>query len=195
VTGWADTILVLAWIVWIVSWAGLPLYAFAHGRAKRVTRTGRGNILSFLLLIAAIGLLEITFPGPLALLNAALWPDHGIGVGLGLGLALAGLAFSIWARVCLGSNWSASAKLKSGQELVTTGPYACVRHPIYLGLTVAIVGTGLVLGGVRVIASISCALVFSWVRIRGEDRLLSDQFGDEYARYRARVSAFLPGII
>jgi protein-S-isoprenylcysteine O-methyltransferase Ste14 len=114
---------------------------------------------------------------------------------VGLVLAAVGLAFSVWARVYLGSNWSPSAMLKKGQESVTTGPYAIVRNPIYLGVTVAMVGTGIVFGGYRVIASIACVLLFSWARVRAEEKLMSDQFGEEYAKYKEQVSAFIPGVL
>lgn len=85
--------------------------------------------------------------------------------------------------------------LKKGQDLVTTGPYAIVRNPIYLGLTVAMIGTGMVFGGYRVILSIACVALFSWVRIREEEKLMSEQFGERYAEYQARVSAFIPRVI
>src|SRR5581483_5640068 len=64
----------------------------------------------------------------------------------GLGITIAGCAFAIWARVMLGSNWSGRATVKADHELITQGPYALARHPIYTGLLLACVGTALACG-------------------------------------------------
>jgi protein-S-isoprenylcysteine O-methyltransferase Ste14 len=193
--GSAESLVDLAWLVWLCIWIGWPIYEYARGKSKRVVRTGRGNALSGVLLIAAFLVFQIPFTGDLTFLSVGLVPAVALVVLLGIVLAVAGLAFSIWARLYLGTNWSGSAKLKQGQELVTSGPYSVVRNPIYLGLTIAMVGTGLVFGGYRVILAIVIILIFSWLRIRAEERLLSDQFGSEFARYKQSVKAFLPGLI
>ncbi|HEV7464635.1 MAG TPA: isoprenylcysteine carboxylmethyltransferase family protein, partial [Methyloceanibacter sp.] len=67
--------------------------------------------------------------------------------GLGLILMVAGSAFFVWARQCLGSNWSQTVSAKQGHELVTSGPYRWVRHPMYAGGTIAWIGSALVAGG------------------------------------------------
>jgi protein-S-isoprenylcysteine O-methyltransferase Ste14 len=193
--GWAETALDVLWVGWICYWMGAPLYEALRGKSKSVVRTGRGNVLSSVFLMGAFGLMQVTFTGSLAFLGTGLVPETVPVLLSGLGLTLTGLAFSVWARVHLGSNWSASAKMKQGQTLVESGPYAIVRNPIYLGLTVAMVGTGLVFGGYRLVASIALMLLFSWVRIRGEEKLLSEQFGQEFVRYKEHVKAFLPGIL
>jgi protein-S-isoprenylcysteine O-methyltransferase Ste14 len=194
-TEWGETLLDVAWVGWLCYWLGEPLYERARGRTKTVVKRGRGALVSYLLLMGAFGVLQISFTGQLGLLGAGPLPSSAPVVIFGMLLALAGLSFSVWARVYLGNNWSPTAVLKEGQELVSTGPYAVVRNPIYLGLTVAIIGTGLVFGGYRVLLSIACVLLFSWVRIREEERLMSDQFGRAFESYKERVRAFLPGIL
>lgn len=57
-------------------------------------------------------------------------------------LTAAGISFAIWARFYIGENWSSAVTIKVGHELIRTGPYAWVRHPIYCGLLLAIAGTG-----------------------------------------------------
>jgi len=193
--GWIESALDVLWVGWMVYWAGQPLFDYARGRAKEVTRKGRGNLQSYILLIAGFAVLQISFTGPLTFLGVGFLPNTLPVVTVGLVLAVAGLAFSVWARVYLGSNWSPSAMLKKGQDLVTTGPYAIVRNPIYLGLTVAMIGTGIVFGGYRVIISIACVALFSWLRTREEEKLMSEQFGERYAEYKERVSAFIPRVI
>jgi protein-S-isoprenylcysteine O-methyltransferase Ste14 len=174
---------------------GQPFYAGARGKAKQIARIGRWNIPSYLLLLGAFGVLQISFTGQLAFLDMSFLPDTPA-VGLfGFLLVAVGLGFSIWARVYLGGNWSPMAMLKKDQTPVKTGPYALIRNPIYLGLTVAMIGTGLVFGGYNALISIACMLLFSLLRINQEEKLMSDQFGEEYARYKEEVKAFIPGII
>ena len=68
---------------------------------------------------------------------------------IGLALLCAGLAFAVWARVELGRNWSGSVTVKEGHELIRSGPYAYVRHPIYTGLIAALIGTAVIIGTLR----------------------------------------------
>lgn len=192
---WVGTVLDVVWVGWLCYWLGEPLYARARDRTKKVAKRSRGALLSYLLLMGAFGVLQINFTGQLGFLSMSPWHGSDLIALAGLAAALAGLMFSVWARVYLGSNWSPIAALKENQELVTTGPYAIVRNPIYLGLTIAIIGTGAVFGGYRVLASIACVLLFSWVRIREEEQLLSAQFGTAFERYREDVWAFLPGLL
>src|SRR5271167_3272402 len=60
---------------------------------------------------------------------------------IGVWFAVVGVAFAIWARILLGSNWSGTAKLKAGHTLICDGPYHIVRHPIYTGILIAVLGT------------------------------------------------------
>jgi protein-S-isoprenylcysteine O-methyltransferase Ste14 len=194
--GWVENSLDVLWVGWIIYWiVAEPLLEHVRSRTKAVVRVGRGNVLSYILLVAAFGILQVTFTGSLSFLSVGLVPIALAVEIFGLVLAVGGLAFSVWARVYLGSNWSPMAMLKEGQALVTSGPYAIVRNPIYLGITIAMVGTGLVFGGYRVIISYACVILFSWVRIRGEEQLLSAQFGEEFAQYKREVRAFIPGLI
>jgi protein-S-isoprenylcysteine O-methyltransferase Ste14 len=192
---WVETVLDVAWVGWLIYWLGEPLYAGVKGKSKKVAKRGRGALVSYLLLMAAFGVLQITFTGQLGFLATGPLPSSAPFDILGLVFALAGLSFMVWARVYLGSNWSPTAVLKENQELVTSGPYALVRNPIYLGLTIAVIGTGVVFGGYRVLVSITFVLLFSWVRIREEERLMSDQFGSVFQSYKERVWAFLPGVV
>jgi protein-S-isoprenylcysteine O-methyltransferase Ste14 len=106
-----------------------------------------------------------------------------------------GLLFSVWARVHLGRNWSATVTIKDQHELIADGPYRFVRHPIYTGLLVAILGTALARGdwrGMLAMAIVSWAL---WRKLTIEERWLAQQFGDDYAAYRRRVAALVPFIL
>lgn len=107
------------------------------------------------------------------------------------GLTAIGIGLAIWARVCLGRNWSPHPAVKEHHELVTTGPYAYVRHPIYTGVLLAAFGTalsGTVFGiGVFIVASI----IFL-ARIRKEETIMLELFPNEYPAYQARTKRLLP---
>jgi protein-S-isoprenylcysteine O-methyltransferase Ste14 len=106
-----------------------------------------------------------------------------------------GLAFSVAARRWLGRNWSAEVTIKRGHELIRRGPYALVRHPIYSGVLLALAGTALAIGNIRAMAGLAL-LVAGFVRkLTIEERFMSQQFGDDYAHYRAEVPAIIPFVI
>ncbi|HEY5220513.1 MAG TPA: isoprenylcysteine carboxylmethyltransferase family protein [Gemmatimonadaceae bacterium] len=113
---------------------------------------------------------------------------------VGVAITVAGIAFSIWARVVLGGNWSANVTVKESHELVLRGPYALVRHPIYTGITLAGVGTALALGEVRGALAVALGLLAWRIKWPVEERFMIEQFGDQYADYRRHVKALIPGV-
>jgi protein-S-isoprenylcysteine O-methyltransferase Ste14 len=117
----------------------------------------------------------------------AQWVDE-----LGVALTGLGVAFAIWARIYLGSNWSGSVQLKVGHELIRGGPYGWVRHPIYTGLLVAIVGTGLVRGQVRGVLAFFVLLAGFWVKLGIEEQVMRKTFGEKYEEYASRTGALVP---
>jgi protein-S-isoprenylcysteine O-methyltransferase Ste14 len=103
--------------------------------------------------------------------------------GLGLVLFALGLGFAIWARSELGRNWGTPMSQKDEPELVTSGPYQLVRHPIYSGILLAGVGTAVALSWVWIIAVALVAVYFAY-SATVEERYLTEQFPDTYPRYR-----------
>ena len=114
---------------------------------------------------------------------------------LGVALVAAGLAFTVWARVHLGRNWSATVTLKDDHELIRSGPYRLVRHPIYTGILVAFAGSALVRGEWRAALAVVIVLAALWRKLRLEERWLEETFGEAYARYRAEVAALIPFVL
>ncbi|HXD45512.1 MAG TPA: isoprenylcysteine carboxylmethyltransferase family protein [Pseudolabrys sp.] len=113
----------------------------------------------------------------------------------GVALAVAGLSFAAAARAWLGGNWSGTVTLKKGHELIQSGPYALVRHPIYSGLLLALAGTAIAIDRWRALAGLALLLAGILYKVRVEERFMRDQFGDAYTRYRARVKALVPFVV
>ena len=110
----------------------------------------------------------------------------------GIAITFAGTAISIWARYCLGEYWSARVTLKEGHQLIRTGPYAWVRHPIYTGMLVATIGTALVVGEWRAVLAILLLVAAHSRKALREERMLTGEFGDEYRIYRRSTGFLFP---
>jgi protein-S-isoprenylcysteine O-methyltransferase Ste14 len=109
-------------------------------------------------------------------------------------ITVAGMAFAVWARVYLGRNWSSAPTIKEHHQLIRGGPYRFVRHPIYTGILLAMVGTFLANGKAR--GALAVVLVwFAWtVKSRMEEEFMVRTFGAEYEEYRRTTGALIPRI-
>ena len=112
----------------------------------------------------------------------------------GLVLTVFGGLFAIWARFALAGNWSGHVSVKEGHELITAGPYAFVRHPIYSGLLTALTGTALANGQWRAVLGLSVLFVALWVKIRCEEKFMLETFPVPYQFYRRRVKRLIPWV-
>lgn len=111
---------------------------------------------------------------------------------LGAVVAVIATALLVWARWVLGTMWASVPLVQRGHRLVTSGPYAYVRHPIYTGLLGLAFGAMLTFGfGVYVLV-MAVVIPFVLRRVRVEDRMMSTTFGDDYTGYRATVPALFP---
>jgi protein-S-isoprenylcysteine O-methyltransferase Ste14 len=109
----------------------------------------------------------------------------------GLVICALGLSLAVWARKYLGRNWGMPMSVKEDPELVTTGPYGYVRHPIYSGILLAMLGSALASGVVWLIVFVFSGAYFG-ISARAEERLMLRQFPKEYPAYRARTRAIVP---
>ena len=125
-------------------------------------------------------------------LSRAPLPHGPVSSGTALVLVAAGLAFTVWARVHLGGNWSGSVTEKEGHELVRSGPYALVRHPIYAGLLVALLGSAVACGELRAVLGLGVVAAAFTRKLRIEERFMRERFPEEYPRYCAQVPALIP---
>jgi len=158
------------------------------------TESSLSRLIRLISIILALLLLWISkFPIPL--LNIRFLPHSYLFFWIGFIVTLGGLLFSVWARKYLGKNWSQAVTIKDDHQLITTGPYSLVRHPIYTGLILGFVGTSIAVGEVRGLISdilVSAVLLY---KLRLEDKWLIEQFGESYKLYIQKVSALIPFIL
>lgn len=176
-----------AWITLGIVWL---IGAFATKPVERI-QTRSSRITQGLVFVLG-ALLMARAPLHLGALSRRFVP-HSLIVGyIGLALTIVGLAIAIWARFYLGRNWSARVTIKKDHELVRTGPYAIVRHPIYSGIILALAGTVLGFGEIRALLGFILVIVGILLKSRLEEQFMSKQFGEEYARYREEVKSLIP---
>jgi protein-S-isoprenylcysteine O-methyltransferase Ste14 len=108
-------------------------------------------------------------------------------------LTFAGTGLSIWARLILGENWSAKVTRKVDHELIRSGPYAFVRHPIYSGLLLATIGTAIFVGEYRGLVAVPLVLLSESIKARREERFMIEEFGQTYQEYREQTWFIVPG--
>ncbi len=122
-------------------------------------------------------------------------PDTLLSGVTGLALTAIGLGFAGWARVHLGRFWSSMVMIKAGHQLIRTGPYRIVRNPMYTGFIVAYAGAAIAIGVLLAFVAIGIGVVAIWVKIRAEEEILLEKFGDEYLQYKREVKAIIPFIL
>lgn len=182
-------------LISLVLWLGLGIYWEVAARGAGATHSAepRASRL-FHLTLVSIGqaLILFPFPGPL---RTRFLPEALPLVIVGLVIEAASVAFSIRARTTLGRNWSGAVTTKVDHELVRSGPYRLVRHPIYSGMFALSLGTALAVGEVRTLLGIAFLVVAFWRKIRQEERLLGGLFGPAWEDYRRTTRAVIPWLL
>jgi protein-S-isoprenylcysteine O-methyltransferase len=179
-------VIVAAWACFLAYWL-----ISARGVKKTVHRK-RSWASGLWIALVGVGVGALAqAPGLAPFLQRRWFPRSFAVDAIAIALCVAGFAFAIVARAYLGSNWSAQPALKEGHELVTSGPYRYVRHPIYTGILLALLGS--VLPASAIFAAIwVAALVTFLVRIRIEEALMTRQFPDQYPDYKQRTKRLIP---
>ena len=179
------------WLAWVLYW----LWSAARTKttARRESLASRlSHVLPLLLGVWLIFLPSLFARRRLPWLSRPSLPDSDARFLIALLLVAAGLAYAVWARVHLGANWSGSVTQKAQHELIRTGPYAQVRHPIYTGLLLALIGSALACGEPRALLGLAIVVAAFVRKLRIEERFMGELFPQQYARYRAEVPALVP---
>jgi protein-S-isoprenylcysteine O-methyltransferase Ste14 len=119
-------------------------------------------------------------------------PDSNVVAVTGTVLTAAGVALAMWARFALGQNWSAAVIIRKGHQLVRKGPYRTMRHPIYTGILLGLLGTLLVVGELRGLLGFAIILAGFYGKARKEERWLAREFGEKLQVHLKQTGMFLP---
>jgi protein-S-isoprenylcysteine O-methyltransferase Ste14 len=169
------------WVVFLVYWLVSAIGAKAGTRARRSRLTHAGAVIVVLIVLSAVNVGDLEV--------------HDLASAVAGALVFAsGLTFAVWARVCLGTNWGTPMTEKSEPELVTSGPYRFVRHPIYTGILLAQLGTALSNNLYWLVAVVVFGAYFLH-SARVEEKLLTASFPDAYPRYRQRTKMLIPFVL
>ena len=174
-------------MVWLLYWIASAWGVRPNARGESAVQR-----LMAALVLAVGAFLIFAHATPLGPLNSRFVPNTFSLRVAAVIMVITGLGFSVWARVHLGKFWSSRVTLKEGHQLIQSGPYARVRHPIYSGIALAMVGTALFSGQWRALIGATIFIVGHWLKSRREEALLTSQFGPEYEDYRRRTGSLLP---
>ncbi len=182
-------IILVCWIVFLIYWA------ISARSAKPIERTQGwlgGNWYQLLLLVAFLLILN---PFGLARINPLAFYILPPGLGVYIPaviLTLAGVVVAILARRSLAGNWSRQVAIKEGHELITTGLYRYIRNPIYTGIMLMTLGTAIFIPTLSSLAGFLVMLITVGFKLRAEEKILEQQFSDEYLAYKKHTWALIP---
>jgi protein-S-isoprenylcysteine O-methyltransferase Ste14 len=179
-------------ILWL--WSGWALYWLLAAVRNKATqqREPLTSRLAYVVPLALGGALSAWASPRWSALGWRLWPPFPAAYWIGVVLVMGGLAFAIWARVHLGGNWSGTVTVKQGHELIRSGPYGYVRHPIYTGLITALVGTTIASNSVHAVLGLAIIAAAFVYKSRIEEEFMRATFPAQYPRYSAEVPALIP---
>ena len=185
-------IIIASWAAMIVFWL---ISAFG---VKRDTKRSPWRRFGWLRIVIILVLLSVLWARSSLGALTHRWgifqavPSNSSLALIGAVICALGVGYAIWARIHLGRNWSPIPNVKEGHELITSGPYKLVRHPIYTGIIVAALGTGFAIP-VWFLIFFIMTIVFVW-RVKVEEALMTKQFPNQYPEYKKRTWALIPFI-
>jgi protein-S-isoprenylcysteine O-methyltransferase Ste14 len=178
-----DIVFLVGWIAfwgyWLVASTGVK-----PGSHRWASFAGfRVGIILIVLLLLRLGVLKGQRS---AATDPLLW-------GIGLAAFVLGLALAVWARVYLAGNWGMPMTQKADPELVTTGPYRRVRHPIYSGIILAMIGTAIAVSLYWLVAVVVIGAYFIYSAVM-EERYMTERLPDSYPGYQRSSKMLIPFI-
>jgi protein-S-isoprenylcysteine O-methyltransferase Ste14 len=175
-------------------WTVFGLYWVAVARGGKATQTGESPFYRLLRLLILVITFTLLFSDRTAVgfLAGRFIPQISAIAYAGFAATVAGLAIALWARVHLGQYWSDKIVLKVDHQLIRTGPYAYMRHPIYSGALLGVLGTALVVGQWRGVLAFLLLLSNYAIKAKTEDRILGGRFGGDFQEHVRRAGFLLP---
>lgn len=178
-----DIFIGVAWVAFWIYWLAASTGAKA-GRSRWTQFAGvRVGIILVVLLLLRLRVLK----------GRAGTSDPWL-LGIGTAIFVLGLALAIWARIYIGRNWGMPMSRKDEPELVTTGPYHTIRHPIYTGIILAMVGTTIAVSLYWIVAVALLGAYFGYSAVM-EERYMTEQFPDTYPDYKRSTKMLVPFVL
>ena len=182
-------------LLWVVLWA---YWLISAKSAKKSVRSGwrwSGGASRLAIFIAAVVLVHLFVSRQfLADITRRTHPPGGVAATIGVIVCAAGVALAIWSRVQLGQNWGMPMSLRVEPELVTSGPYTYVRHPIYSGLLLAMLGSAIAVSPNWLVFLAGFFLYFLYAA-RVEEGHMTQRFPDVYPEYQRRTKMLIPFLL
>ena len=182
------------WPMWLAAgaWIGFSIYWGAEKKAADAKTWESAESRRVHVILSNIGL--FLFFLPLPGLRQAFLPPSPVWIPLGLGILAASIGLAVWARRHLGRNWSGRIEIKVDHELIRSGPYRLLRHPIYTAMLGMCAGTAIVDGHVHALAGVAVFVAAYWRKVRMEEANMRNAFGARYDAYRRATWGAIPGL-
>jgi protein-S-isoprenylcysteine O-methyltransferase Ste14 len=181
------TIGLLVFVIFALYWS----CAAGDSAGSESTEPGWSTTLHRVLV--GVALIAILFPIPG--LSARFAPSAGWVVAVGLVVELAGVVLAVLARRALGRSWSSAVRVAPDHQLVRTGVYRRLRHPIYTGMLLVYLGLALQSGRLNALAGFALAVAAYWRKLGLEEQLMKIRFGSEFEAWRKESWALLPPLL
>lgn len=182
----------IAWLIvlvyWLISSFGVKKPISEENRFKRF-------VYYWLPLLVAVLLLG---PGEWfgdSLIRENFVPHTDLVGTIGLVFCFSGVFIACWSRYLLGKNWSLSVQKKENHELIQSGLYKKVRHPIYTGLLLLFVGNTIIVGDYRGIIAVIIVFFAFWFKLLKEEKILEETFGHQYLLYKVKTFYLIPFVL
>jgi len=175
------------WLLFSIYWA----IAARQSKSTESSESLASRQLHVILVNGALLLLVLPIPG----LRWRFLFDSKVVIAIGLIIQLASIVLAVAARYYLGRNWSGEVRIANEHELMRSGPYRFVRHPIYSAILGMYIGTVLVSGEIHAPIAFVIVTLAYWRKIGLEERALHERFGAEFAAYCRETSALIPHVI
>ncbi len=180
-------LLLFPWVVFIVYW-------IIGALKTQATRTEEPFSSRFLVLLIEIVGYFLVFrrSAGIGFLGTRFLPRTFLGAVTGTALTWMGIGLAIWARYHLAEYWSARVTIKENHQLIRTGPYTHLRHPIYTGLILATIGSALVIGQWRCLIGLCLVVAGYCLKAKTEESMLTQQFGEAFREHQKHTGFLIP---
>jgi len=179
------------WVSFLAYWRAVATNVKTTERLEAAL----SRLTRIVLILCAIALLWLPIVPLPTLLSLRVLPLGAVWFWSGAAVTTGGLLVAVCARRHLGRNWSQAVTVKEGHELITSGPYALVRHPIYTGVLLGFTGSAMGRGELRGLLALAIVLGAYWYKLRLEEKWMRAHFGEQYESYSRRVAALVPYLI